>query len=136
MHIYSIQLTIRPIYFVIEQSPAPTHCLRSCHPSLIYLRSLSFFHLMFSLTPHISHITQSITRGHNLKIHPPLLYYYALAKQNFLSRTASTWNSLPHCPHTVLNAPSTASFRCHVSLYLTELSQTLSQQQGFNSILV
>ncbi len=68
------------------------------------------------LAPHLTHIPPSITRGHNLKIYPPYLHYF-YSDQNIISRTAASWNSLPH---SILNSTNRSSFRKKVSLHLAD----------------
>ncbi len=68
------------------------------------------------LTPYLVHIPPSITRGHHLKICPPSLHY-SHSDQNIISRTAASWNSLPH---SVLDSTNRSSFRKKVSQYLTD----------------
>ena len=78
---------------------------------LATLHSLVSGNLLLSLTPHMNHTPPSITRGHNLKIDIPTMRYVS-SKQNFISRTASYWNSLPL---SVLSATSNSSFRHRIT---------------------
>jgi len=81
---------------------------------LVTLHALISGRSLFTLTPHLNHIPPSITRGHNLKIDIPLLKY-SQSKQNFLSRTAPCWNTLPFL---ALSSSTSVSFHCHLSRYL------------------
>ena len=83
---------------------------------LVCLYSIIVGDLDLSLAPFLLFNSPSVTRGHNLKIVPPLLKR-AYSKQNFLSRTVPLWNTLPL---SALQARSRASFRKFISNYLSD----------------
>ena len=78
---------------------------------ITFLYSLVSGGYEISLAPHLTYINPSITRGHNLKILPPLLHY-THSLQNFLSRSAPIWNALPT---SAFNFTSRSAFRNNIN---------------------
>ena len=60
---------------------------------LVFLHSIMSGRVCLSLSPHLTVIPPSTTRGHNLKVLVPITRYVK-SGQNFLSRSAVSWNKL------------------------------------------
>jgi len=93
--LYISLISFKIVYFVTEQPPAPTRCLRSCHFLFTYFWSLNFF--TYTIYESHSPIINSWTQSQNL---PPLINY-ASSKQILspgLARLGIVYHiqSLPH----------------------------------------
>jgi len=87
------------------------------------LHSLISAHPSYSLAPHLTFISLSNTRGHNLKIKQPIIKLYPV-QTILLSRTAYEWNTLSE--H-VLQARSCSAFPSLVSEHISQ-RDTLTYQ--------
>ena len=80
------------------------------------LSSLVSTRIDLPLLPRLIFLPPSSTRGHNLRILIPL-NHYSSHDQNFISRTASIWNSLPP---SIISASSTRILRHRLSEFILD----------------
>ena len=108
--------TFLPYSVRLQKLSLTSLCHRRSVADLAMIHSIISGSADIPFIPFMQLIPPSVTRGHNLKITPPFLFYKH-STQNLLSRFAVCWNALAD---KILGSPSTSTFRRAVSIQVND----------------